>query len=714
MLTNALQHKEYVKKKIDNISSYIASNIVEPIYQHCNSVFKIAKMAAQMKEIVQWLNAEPFNMELSLVAFDEKEPLELLEVLRKVLGYMDSKHDVDLREENPDATYQRTAEFLHILGYRCPYDTEFQQSLMCGDKKTVYPILSWLLPNLEQYKKRAYLAHFCVNLDVPEEFIRDEQVYELYQGYKELQGQFKTTHAHLEEQRRSKVSPKDLEREVTQLDAEREQLTQKIAQFKNRSPNDEGFQQLLSVTSLLRKEQEEEARLVERLHEQRLSLEQTEHALMEKSRKKMEMKAMQQKSEGAEAMLKHIRLECNRNRDIYERLKKELDEKDTRLRQLDSAMQEPSVTKQDVDDLQLEIRHLEETVKTLEEKISSQNAPDNRLSVYKQQSNLVSKKKELVLKDYALVEEEKNTLAKQLSEREREYEQMKGHKFMKRDEFRTYAASLRDKSTKFKRLKEKLNEMRHEAAVLLRSEQILTEKDPTPAGMRETETRLEKTSMAKAMVDKAKGQTLEEISTVVQKINVLLKEKKNKLAPLIKSLRTVRQTYQVVEAKYIEKKNAYDVVKLQVDHEYDKVLQEVSRLSRSVLECEQKYHELNVKTTSSEALLARAEKEMRCIQGKEKYSQEFVSLSAVYNQEINRLEEYSRELRKRQKEVKETYDTNRVQRNIVTQIAELMAVKLRVAQNEAALSQSGHVDMYGGRTAVDVSSGAVNRMIISD
>lgn len=435
---------------------------------------------------------------------------------------------------------------------------------------------------------------------------------------------------------------------------------------------------------------------------------------MEKSRKKMEMKQIQSKSEGAEAMLKQVRGECSLNRDVYERLQKELEEKDQRLRQLDLAMQEPTVTKADIDDLQSEIRHAEETEKTLREKVAGQNAPDNRLSVYKQQSNLVAKKKELVLKDKSVVAEEKAALAKQLSEREREYEQMKGHKFMMRDEFRTYAATLRDKSTKFKRLKAELNEMRHEAAVLLRTEQVLTEKDPTPAGMRETENRLEKTSMAKAIVDKAKGQTLEEISTVVQKINTLLKDKKNKLAPLIKSLRTVRQTYQVVESKYIEKKNIYDVVKLQVDQEYGKVKTDVQKLEREVLAQEKKYHELNVMLTSVEARLQQADREVQCAQGKERYNEEFSSLSAVYNNEINKLEQNSRDLRKQQKEVKENYESNRQQRNIVSQLAELMAVKLRVSQHEAALSQSGHVDMYGGRTAVDVSSGAVNRMIIGD
>ena len=59
-------------------------------------------------------------------------------------------------------------------------------------------------------------------------------------------------------------------------------------------------------------------------------------------------------------------------------------------------------------------------------------------------------------------------------------------------------------------------------------------------------------------MDKAKGKTLDEISGIVQKINSQLKEKKNRLAPQIKALRTVRQDFQAVEVRYLEKKGAYD------------------------------------------------------------------------------------------------------------------------------------------------------------
>lgn len=75
---------------------------------------------------------------------------------------------------------QRFTEYLHLLGYQCNYDMEFQNGLMMGDKRTVNGILWWLLTNLESLRKRSFLAHFCVNLEVPEEILRDESVFELY------------------------------------------------------------------------------------------------------------------------------------------------------------------------------------------------------------------------------------------------------------------------------------------------------------------------------------------------------------------------------------------------------------------------------------------------------------------------------------------------------------------------------------------------------
>ena len=53
-----------------------------------------------IKQIVDGLNRPPFMSNLSLVEFDDKIALELLELLNNVLGHFDEKHkQVDIQRE---------------------------------------------------------------------------------------------------------------------------------------------------------------------------------------------------------------------------------------------------------------------------------------------------------------------------------------------------------------------------------------------------------------------------------------------------------------------------------------------------------------------------------------------------------------------------------------------------------------------------------------
>lgn len=670
-------------------------------------------MASQLKEIVERLNTDPFHCDLSLVGFDEKEPFELMEILKKVLMYLDSKHNIDLREEKTEATYQRVAEFLHVLGYQCSFDIEFQQGLISGAKDTIHPILYWLLSNLEPLRKRSYLAKFCMNLEVPEEFLREEKVYEGYQQYKELQSQFKATHSHVEQERQGRMNPTELHREVAQLDAEREQLAQKIQHLRAKSEKDEGFHVLLQVTSMLRKEQEEEARLAEKLAEQRYQLEQTEQLYIERSARLREMReAQHQDGEGnAEAMLKMLRSEVYKGREAFHRVRKECEEKMHRLKEVDSALSDPPVTKMDIEHMEVEISGMQNDMTQLDQKINEQNQ-DSRLSVYKQQANLVAKKKDVVFKDKKQIEEDRDALSKELSTKEREYEQMKGHKFMKRDEFKNYAASLRDKSAKFKKLKAELSELRHEVAVLVRTEQLLQAKDTTPAGLRETEAMLERASVEKSQVDRAKGKTLDEISAIVQSINTKLKEKKNKLAPQIKALRSVRQNFQQLEDKYKDKKGIYDQARSTMENDLWKVANEVKQLETEVLDSEQEYHKLNMQLCTAESQLSRSHQETRCIRKEAgaRHSQEHATLSEHYSAEISSLDEQCKELRKEKKFVEDTHKENLKQKRAFVQLERLMQVKLKVSRQEMQNIQDNR---YGGRTTMmDASTAGVERLVI--
>lgn len=67
-----------------------------------------------------------------------------------------------------------------------------------GDKKTIYPILFFLVTRLPDLQKRAYLARFLVPIQVPEEFLADDEMKRNYQQYKELQAEFQAQHQQLE------------------------------------------------------------------------------------------------------------------------------------------------------------------------------------------------------------------------------------------------------------------------------------------------------------------------------------------------------------------------------------------------------------------------------------------------------------------------------------------------------------------------------------
>jgi len=448
--------------------------------------------------------------------------------------------------------------------------------------------------------------------------------------------------------------------------------------------------------------------------EQRQQLEQTEQLYIERSARLREMRdAAAQDGEGsAEAMLKMLRNEVGKARDATARVRREHEEKLQRLKETDAALSEPPVTQGDINNLEEDIGNMLNECESLEKTIAEANQ-DSRLSVYKQQANLVAKKKEGVLKEKRQLEEELHALGAELSKQEREYEQMKGHKFMKRDEFKNYAASLRDKSAKFKRLKAELSDLRHEVSVLVRTEQLLQAKDPTPHGLREAEAALEKASVEKSAVDKAKGKTLDEISAIVQKITQQLKEKKNKLAPQIRALREKRKEMQLVDATYMEKKAAYDQVKGNIDADITRLSNEVRQLESEVNDSERSYHELHMSLAVSDTRLQRAHRETRCVRKEERYSRDFATLAECYSAEISHLDRQCHDLRKQQKVIKDGHEGNLKQKKAFVQLEALMKVKLKVAKQEMqSMQENRAMNMYGTRAVMDGSTAGVERLVI--
>jgi intraflagellar transport protein 81 len=309
--------------------------------------------------------------------------------------------------------------------------------------------------------------------------------------------------------------------------------------------------------------------------------------------------------------------------------------------------------------------------------------------------------------------------------KEKEYEQFKGHKFLTRAEFKEYAGQLRDKTAKFKGHKAELAEVRQEGAVLSRTEQILvgrakaydveiekTERQKGIQGYVTTEENLVHVSEKKSVVDVEKGQTLEQISRIVEEINHNIRMKKDKLAPQIKVLRKVRQEYQTVEQEFLQKTGIYDTAKLHLDGEISRNSQEIDAQEKMRAAEEQKYFELGSLITAAEASRKRAQKEKLCAEGKLVFHPEFPdfkTLAQYYDAEMRKKNDEQQELRKDKKKVEVSHPEALRQRQMFEQIQRLMEFKLKVVQQEA-LTMDKSAEQF--RAALDHSVAGVNRLIV--
>ena len=149
----------------------------------------------EIKQIVDGLNRPPFMQHLSMVEFDDKAPLELLELVNRVFAHLDKAHEsVDLQKETQDKTEERVCGFLKVLGYPSDFNPNFCRDVVHGEKKTLQHVLYWMLTRLADLSRKAYTAKFLVPLSIPDEFGADENMRTTMELYRDLQAEFRAVH----------------------------------------------------------------------------------------------------------------------------------------------------------------------------------------------------------------------------------------------------------------------------------------------------------------------------------------------------------------------------------------------------------------------------------------------------------------------------------------------------------------------------------------
>lgn len=170
-------------------------------------------------------------------------------------------------------------------------------------------------------------------------------------------------------------------------------------------------------------------------------------------------------------------------------------------------------------------------------------------------------------------------------------------------------AKLNKKAEVFKKRKEKVNRVKEEVNILLRTEEILRsqcedidalnkelQEKKGCVGFLETKEKLQNVSSSKASADAINGQTLDQISHVVEEIKRSLKERQSQIRPQIEELRRIRQQFEDLEILYKKKKGHYNNIILSLNTEQSDLDKDVATVKRDMEEDESSYHLLKQMT----------------------------------------------------------------------------------------------------------------------
>ena len=123
------------------------------------------------------------------------------------------------------------------------------------------------------------------------------------------------------------------------------------------------------------------------------------------------------------------------------------------------------------------------------------------------------------------------------------------------------------------------------------------------------EDQIQGASSAKEVYDSQKDQTLQEMTAIVQQIELEIKERKKDLAPEINKLRGLRQQMTEVEQDYNDRKKEYDQMSESLDQEKEKLDSDVRTNFNDYRKDERTYHYNNIQSEIYDAFLKRINNE---------------------------------------------------------------------------------------------------------
>ena len=643
-----------------------------------------------VQEIVAVLKNPPFNQTLTLLSFEEKREYELLELILNAMTLIEKKMNVD--KDNTAESLKAVFDFLQVVNFQYSSERQLQEDLAKGDKRLLIQILHFILTRLDELKKKYYQNKYMAPIKVSDEYKGDDEIIELMNNYKDLQAEFQTTYTMLEEKRANAPQIKELKEDIQKNQSDKLQLTSSIAKFKKEYANKQDFQELLEMTSKLRKEQEQDSNLDKKIAKQQYAIKEVEERLLVAQQRLIDNQKNLNDGVSALQLLEEARNQRNANRDAYETLSKsEYVDKTNKLRALEEILQMPEVTLDDISNLKQRRLNLLGDIDKLETKLKNSPIKSSELQIYKQNAMQATSAKETSSRLYDKLEKEKNLLEIKFNELNKKFESQKGYKFVRKDDLLQQAENLKKKKELYQKYQKNIDKIKGENLILERTINLL--KDKTPEGeeilkrfeekngkiLNQAKKELEQLATRKQEIDESKALTLEEYSKLIEQIKEKLNDqnKKNILAPLTEEREKLKKEYAQIQPTYEKKKENFQKATADLQKVYDSVLEEYNKNEKVFRDCQDKYHQLNLSMRLNEDMLKRCETEAQFMSKPDKrLNDSFKTYQEYYKEIISQEGSLIKDLREKQQKTKKLYEDNDRQVKLYNNLKKILTVKL--------------------------------------
>jgi intraflagellar transport protein 81 len=162
-----------------------------------------------------------------------------------------------------------------------------------------------------------------------------------------------------------------------------------------------------------------------------------------------------------------------------------------------------------------------------------------------------------------------------------------------------------------------------------------------------------------------------------------------------------------LESEYNERKNHYDKIAVQLDFEKQTLDKECDEFQEECLREESRFHYLNALISTSRIKLERAEAEKKYQSGHDQLMRDFRSYQDLYSHKLTQQDQLTKQLRRRQKELKESSEAMTNQKSNFLALQALMNAKLN---SNGSMNGEGKTDSPAKGYAESVSFGGANVM----